>query len=313
MSGTDEVASQLVETIPSSLADVRIDRVVSLVADISRSMAAALIEAGGVRLDDVVVVAGKEKVLVGQTLQIDTALVPAPEVPHPDDRVPLDVVHADAEVIVVNKHAGVVVHPGAGNQTGTLVNALLAKFPEIATVGDVMRPGIVHRLDVGTTGLLVVARTPNAYEHLVRQMAERTVTRVYLALVWGAPSSEHGVIDAPIGRDQRDPTRMAVVVDGRPSRTHYSVQRQFHSPKDVALVECRLETGRTHQIRVHLASIGHPVVGDANYGGVRPGVHAKRPMLHARELAFDHPGSGERVVFESAMPADVSAVLATLT
>ena len=130
---------------------------------------------------------------------------------------------------------------------------------------------------------------------------------------WGIPASVNGVIDAPIGRDQRDATRMAVVVDGRPSRTHYAVERSFHVPKEASLVECRLETGRTHQIRVHLASIGHPVVGDAQYGGVRAGLRAGRPMLHARELAFDHPGSGERQSFSAAAPDDFTALVASLS
>jgi 23S rRNA pseudouridine1911/1915/1917 synthase len=157
-----------------------------------------------------------------------------------------------------------------------------------------------------------VARTQRAYESLVEQLTLRSVSRVYSVVAWGIPVSAHGVIDAPIGRDQRDPTRMAVVVDGRPSRTHYAVERSFHVPKEVSLVECRLETGRTHQIRVHLASIGHPVVGDATYGGVRPGLRAARPMLHARELAFDHPATGERCSFSAPLPNDFVALVASL-
>ncbi len=309
---TGGLARRITETIPASLAGVRIDRVVSLIADISRSAASALIESGGVSVDGAVVTAGKEKMTEGQLIVVDVTQAKGPALPEPDSSVSLDVVYADDDVIVVNKDAGVVVHPGAGNQSGTLVNFLLAAYPEIAVVGDPMRPGLVHRLDAGTTGLLVVARTPAAYESLVGQLASRSVTRVYSVLVWGVPVSMNGVIDAPIGRDQRDPTRMAVVVDGRASRTHYAVQRAFHEPKDAALVECRLETGRTHQIRVHLASIGHPVVGDATYGGVRAGLRAKRPMLHAQELAFDHPVSGERRAFTATTPADFDDMLAAL-
>nr|MBU6202466.1 RluA family pseudouridine synthase [Acidobacteriota bacterium] len=309
---TGGLARRITETIPASLAGVRIDRVVSLIADISRSAASALIESGGVSVDGAVVTAGKEKMTEGQLIVVDVTQAKGPALPEPDSSVSLDVVYADDDVIVVNKDAGVVVHPGAGNQSGTLVNFLLAAYPEIAVVGDPMRPGLVHRLDAGTTGLLVVARTPAAYESLVGQLASRSVTRVYSVLVWGVPVSMNGVIDAPIGRDQRDPTRMAVVVDGRASRTHYAVQRAFHEPKDAALVECRLETGRTHQIRVHLASIGHPVVGDATYGGVRAGLRAKRPMLHAQELAFDHPVSGERRTFTATTPADFDDMLAAL-
>lgn len=310
---TGGLARRVTETIPASLADVRIDRVVSLIADVSRSAAAALIEAGAVTLDGVVVAAGKEKVENGQTITVDITKASGPELPAPDSSVMLDVVHIDDDVIVVNKPAGLVVHPGAGNKAGTMVNYLLAAYPEIAKVGDPMRPGIVHRLDAGTTGLIAVARTQQAYESLVEQLTLRSVTRVYSVIVWGIPASLNGVIDAPIGRDQRDPTRMAVVVDGRPSRTHYAVERSFHEPKEASLVECRLETGRTHQIRVHLASIGHPVVGDAQYGGVRAGLRAARPMLHARELAFDHPRTGERSSFSTPAPADFAALVAMLS
>lgn len=310
---TGGLARRVTETIPASLADMRTDRVVSLIADVSRSAAAALIEAGAVTLDGVVVTAGKEKVENGQTITVDITKASGPELPAPDSSVMLDVVHIDDDVIVVNKPAGLVVHPGAGNKSGTMVNYLLAAYPEIAKVGDPMRPGIVHRLDAGTTGLIAVARTQQAYESLVEQLTLRSVTRVYSVIVWGIPASLNGVIDAPIGRDQRDPTRMAVVVDGRPSRTHYAVERSFHEPKEASLVECRLETGRTHQIRVHLASIGHPVVGDAQYGGVRAGLRAARPMLHARELAFDHPRTGERSSFSTPAPADFAALVAMLS
>lgn len=310
---TTDIARRIAETIPASLAGVRIDRVVSLIADISRNAAAMLIEAGGVSVDGSVVSSGKEKMIEGQSIVIDVAQAKGPELPAADTTKAMDVVYVDDDVIVVNKEAGVVVHPGAGNQSGTMVNFLLAGYPDIAGVGDPMRPGLVHRLDAGTTGLIVVARTQQAYESLVEQLSSRSVTRVYSVLVWGNPISLNGVIDAPIGRDQRDPTRMAVVVDGRASRTHYAVQQSFHEPKDAALVECRLETGRTHQIRVHLASIGHPVVGDATYGGVRAGLRAGRPMLHAKELAFDHPRTGERRTFTTPTPQDLSALLALLS
>lgn len=310
---TTGIARRIAETIPASLAGVRIDRVVSLIADISRNAAAMLIEAGGVSVDGSVVSSGKEKMIEGQSIIIDVAQAKGPELPAADTTKAMDVVYVDDDVIVVNKEAGVVVHPGAGNQSGTMVNFLLAGYPDIAGVGDPMRPGLVHRLDAGTTGLIVVARTQQAYESLVEQLSSRSVTRVYSVLVWGNPISLNGVIDAPIGRDQRDPTRMAVVVDGRASRTHYAVQQSFHEPKDAALVECRLETGRTHQIRVHLASIGHPVVGDATYGGVRAGLRAGRPMLHAKELAFDHPRTGERRTFTTPTPQDFSALLALLS
>jgi len=310
---TTGTARRVTETIPASLADVRIDRVVSLIADISRNAAAALIESGAVTLDGDVVSAGKGKVATGQVITVDISAASGPELPAADPSQTLDVIHVDADVLVVNKPAGLVVHPGAGNKTGTMVNYLLAAYPEIASVGDPMRPGIVHRLDAGTTGLVAVARTQLAYESLVEQLTMRSVTRVYSVVVWGVPTSLNGVIDAPIGRDQRDPTRMAVVVDGRPARTHYAVERSFRAPKDASLVECRLETGRTHQIRVHLASIGHPVVGDAQYGGVRAGIRAARPMLHAHRLGFDHPRTGERCEFASELPGDFATLVASLS
>ena len=214
--------------------------------------------------------------------------------------------------VVIDKPAGLVVHPGAGNNEGTLVNGLLARFPDIAEVGEAHRPGIVHRLDIGTSGMLVVARTEHAYHELVHALSQRDVGRVYRTLVWGCPSNPHGVIDAPIGRDHRDPMKMAVVVDGKTARTRYEVLDSYRAPAHVTELECRLETGRTHQIRVHLAAIGHPVVGDAAYGGVRSGVVSPRPFLHAARLEFEHPVTGEELAFESPMPADLLAVLADL-
>jgi 23S rRNA pseudouridine1911/1915/1917 synthase len=188
------------------------------------------------------------------------------------------------------------------------VNGLLALDPGIANVGDPARPGIVHRLDRDTSGLLVVARTPQAHARLVAALSERRVERAYDALVWGVPDARRGVIDAPIGRSVHRRTRMAVRGEGRAARTRYEVVREFSRPK-VALLDCRLETGRTHQIRVHLAAIGHPVVGDATYGGARQSLPLDRPFLHARHLAFDHPVTGERVEVDEPLPPDLQAVL----
>ena len=220
-------------------------------------------------------------------------------------------VHVDAEVIVVDKPAGLVVHPGSGVGGGTLVNALLARYPDLAGVGDPERPGVVHRLDRGTSGLMVVARTPAAYESLVAQLADHRVARVYEALVHGTVEAAAGLVDAPIGRSSHDPTRRAVRHDGRPARTRYEAAARFTGPVPATLLRCRLETGRTHQIRVHLQAIGHPVVGDDRYGGrVPPGVALARPFLHAAELGFDHPDGRGRVAFEAQLPADLAAVLA---
>ncbi len=298
------------EIIPAALNDQRLDRIVALIADVSRASAASLIKAGGVVVDGVCAEAGKTKITEGQTIQIDTALLPKKELPTADAAVVLDVVFVDSHVVVINKRAGLVVHPGAGNPTGTMVNGALAMYPEMAMAGDPLRPGVVHRLDAGTTGLMVMARTQSAYEALVDALSKREVKRTYLALVWGHPTVLSGTIDAPIGRDQKDPTRMGVVVDGKTARTRFEVKSKFDLPLPASLVECNLETGRTHQIRVHLESIGHPVVGDSTYGGARSSLSAPRPMLHAAQLAFVHPISGEAMSFETQMPDDMKVLLA---
>jgi 23S rRNA pseudouridine1911/1915/1917 synthase len=221
-------------------------------------------------------------------------------------------VHADEAVVVVDKPAGVVVHPGSGRSSGTLVHGLLDRFPDIAGVGQPGRPGIVHRLDAGTSGLLVVARTEDAYVALVAQLASRTVERTYLALTWGHFEAPSGVVDAPIARAARHRTRMAVSSAGRGARTRYDVVESFQDPAPLTLVECRLETGRTHQIRVHLAAIAHPVVGDATYGGARERLGLTRPFLHARGLAFDHPVTDDRCRFDSPLPDDLEELHARL-
>jgi len=301
------------EEIPSALAGDRLDRVVALLADLSRAQSAALIAGGGVTVDGVVAAAGKVKLEEGQTITIDTAQLPEKERPQPDSAVEVDVVHADADVIVVNKQRGLVVHPGAGNAAGTLVNGLVARYPEIAGVGDPFRPGIVHRLDAGTTGLMVVARSQRAYDSLVEQLSQRLVHREYVAVAVGSFEAKSGVIDAAIGRDVRELTKMAVRVDGKPARTHYEVLREFDTPILATLVRCDLETGRTHQIRVHLAAIGHPVLGDATYGGVRSTVPFGRPALHAVRLSFAHPASNAPMSFDAPLPGDIEELLSRLS
>jgi 23S rRNA pseudouridine1911/1915/1917 synthase len=285
---------------------------VALLLDVSRSAAATVIEAGGAGVDGAVCTSGKLRLVEGQRVEVDPSKVPVASLPGAEPDIEFGVVHQDEAVIVVDKPAGLVVHPGAGNPHGTLVNGLLARFPDIAGVGELHRPGIVHRLDAGSSGLLVVARTQPAADALIDQFATHSATRAYIALVWGHPEAPHGVIDAPIGRSRQDPLRMAVVADGRPSRTEYRVLRRFDSPAELALLDCRLETGRTHQIRVHLSSINHPLVGDPVYGQRRPRLQLERPFLHAAELAFDHPDTGERVTFHSELADDLAARLATL-
>ena len=301
------------EEIPSALAGDRLDRVVALLADLSRAQSAALIAGGGVAIDGEPAVAGKVKLEEGQSITIDTALLPEKERPRGDASVRVNVVHADDDVIVVDKQQGLVVHPGAGNPTGTLVNGLLALYPEIAAVGDPFRPGIVHRLDAGTTGLMVVARSAEAYESLVDQLSQRLVHREYVAVAVGTFDAKSGVIDAAIGRDARELTKMAVRVDGKFARTRYAVLREFHEPIIASLVRCELETGRTHQIRVHLAAVGHPVLGDATYGGVRSTVPFSRPALHAVRLTFAHPTNGTEMSFEAALPADIEGLISRLS
>ncbi len=300
------------EEVPPALADQRLDRIVALLADVSRSDSTVLVAAGAVTVDGEVATSGKVRIGLGSIVTIDPAALPTIPLPGPDPAVVYTVVFHDDHVIVVDKPAGLVVHPGAGNVDGTLVNGILARFPDVAGVADPTRPGIVHRLDAGSSGLLVVARTDEAAEELISQFADHTATRRYEALVWGHPAAPHGIIDAPIGRDRRDPLKMAVVADGRAARTEYEVSTRFDRPAEVARVRCRLETGRTHQIRVHLTSIGHPLVGDTVYGGRRPTLGLTRPFLHAAELAFDHPATGERVTFESPLPADLVELEGTL-
>ena len=301
----------MIETIPAALDGERVDRVISLITGCSRTQAVALVDAGAVRVDGDVVTQRSRRLRVGEQIDVPDVDL-APPLPKSDPAVAYTLVYEDEQVLVIDKPAGVVVHPGAGNLDGTLVNGLLARFPELASVGDPLRPGIVHRLDKGTSGLLVVARTPLAYDDLVGQLAAHEAHRGYRALAWGEFDTPRGVIDAPIGRSDRDPTKMVVSQKGRAARTHYEVDQTFHEPVIVSLLTCVLETGRTHQIRVHLAAIGHPVVGDDRYRGTRPGLHVGRPWLHACTLRFAHPESGEELSFSSPLPEDLVAVLDTL-
>lgn len=305
--------NHVTEEVPAPLDGQRIDRVVAMLTGLSRAEATALVQAGGVHVDDVAVTKRTERIHTGQIVVIDVPEAVVPVGPEADPDVEVPVVHVDGHVIVIDKPAHLVVHPGAGHREGTLVNGLLARFPELADVGDPARPGIVHRLDRGTSGLLMVARTQMAYEALVAQLGARTVLRRYRALAWGHPESLRGLIDAPIGRSARQPTKMAVVTDGKEARTSYEVEHRYVDPVEVSAITCRLETGRTHQIRVHLSAIGHPVVGDDRYHGIRQSLPCPRPFLHAEQLGFDHPVTGDHLVFESALPADLGAVLAGLT
>jgi 23S rRNA pseudouridine1911/1915/1917 synthase len=283
--------------VPGTLAGERIDRAVALLTGWTRGDVQALLARDAIVVDGRPV--GKSHRLVEGTV-IELLDEPAADAaPLGEPEVALDVRYADDDVIVVAKPAGLVVHPGAGHAGGTLVNGLLARY-DLAAVGDPERPGIVHRLDRETSGLLVVARTPEAYDALVRALAAHDVERRYDTVVVGEPEARHGTVDAPIGRSVRNPTRMAVRAGGREARTHYEVVTRY---EDAAQLSVSLETGRTHQIRVHLAAIGHPVLGDAFYG--QPDDRIDRPFLHAAELAFVHPVSGVEIRCHAPWPEDL--------
>jgi len=304
---------RVLETIPSALAGERVDRVVSMLGGCSRADAAALVGAGQVRVAGAVAITRSAKVRLGDTVEFElpdrstaSILVPEPEIVVP-------LVHEDEHLLVIDKPAGLIVHPGAGQPTGTLVHGLLARYPELVGVGaDPARPGVVHRLDKGTSGLLLVARTQVAYAALVAALSARAVHRRYRTLVWGAVAAASGLIDAPIGRSSREAMKMAVAVRGKEARTRYEVLATFSEPVEVTELACTLETGRTHQIRVHLSSIGHPVVGDLRYHGARQSLPMGRPFLHAELLELDHPVTGDALRFESALPDDLRQVLAQL-
>jgi 23S rRNA pseudouridine1911/1915/1917 synthase len=306
-----------------------------MLTGVSRSAAAELVSLGAVRIDGAVVVQRSRKVNEHERLEVlDRALEdarhPSPASLPADEEyggVSFNVVHEDDQLIVVDKPPGLVVHHGAGHARGTLVDGLLERFSDLKELarlmaesgsGDPTRPGIVHRLDKGTSGLMVVARTEAAAESLSEQLRTRQAGRQYLALVAGELVHDSGVVDAAVGRSGRVATRMAVTPKGRPARTAYRVLERIEGPPECSLIEAKLETGRTHQVRVHMAAIGHPVGGDDRYGersrttaivaGADPPLDSGRLFLHAHQLTVDHPAGG-RVTWTSPLPADLDAVL----
>jgi len=304
-------------TVPDDSDGLRLDRfLVSLLPEQSRSQIQRLIKDGHV------LVGGREAkanqaVKSGQAIVVD-APAPVEAVPQAE-ALPLPILYQDKHLIVVDKPAGMVVHPAAGHASGTLVNALLHHVDDLSGIGGEKRPGIVHRLDRGTSGLMVVAKHDAAHEELARQFAEREVEKEYTALVWGEVMAGRR-IDAPIGRDPGDRKKMASAESKRMRRSREAVTRIVraeHFGRTMTLAGVAIHTGRTHQIRVHLSAIGHPVVGDALYGGVHrrvPGdlravTHLERPFLHAAKLAFKHPEDGRRMEFHSELPADLQHVL----
>jgi 23S rRNA pseudouridine1911/1915/1917 synthase len=291
--------------VPGALGGMRLDQALARsFPQYSRNRLQAWLRAGHVRMNGAAVTDASLAVAGGET--IDLAPPPAPDATPRAQAMPLDIVYEDRDLLVIDKPAGLVVHPGAGVPDRTLMNALLAHAPQLA---GVPRAGIVHRLDKDTSGLLVVAKNVSAQAKLAEQLAARTVRRVYLAIVQGDPPAS-GRIDAPIGRDVRARTRMAVTHRGKEARTSYRVlERYGHA----ALVECRLETGRTHQIRVHFQHIRHPLVGDAVYRrGTRHGLSFARQALHAAELSLVHPRTGRSMSWTSPLPRDMQKLLKSL-
>jgi len=295
-------------TVPVDMAGERFDKVIAALLDLSRGRVREIIDAGCVTVDGAPVRPG------GRAAPGTSIAVNIPDVDEslaPDASVEFGIVHEDADIVIVDKPVGVVVHPGSGRSMGTLANGLLDRYPDIEGVGQQDRWGIVHRLDRDTSGLLVVARTQRSYDLLVDMMRERAITRRYLAGAAGVFTSTTGTIDAPIARDPSNPTRMTVERSGREAITHYRRLAQW-TDRDVTLLSVSLETGRTHQIRVHMRAIGRPILGDGAYG--RRGVIGDpgRPWLHARQLSFDHPTRDLRIDAVSPLPSDLSASLDTL-
>lgn len=303
----------------------RADRVMAdQLQGLSRSRLKALIEERRVTIDGVLLVNPSHRVKAGQSLVVD---IPVPVTDTPvAQAIDLTVVYEDDQLIVIDKPAGLVVHPAPGNRDATLVNALLAHCGQsLQGIGGVRRPGIVHRIDKDTTGLIVVAKTERAHAHLSAAFADHTIERAYQAIVWGMPSPREGTIETLIGRSPVNRKKMAVVTrGGKQAITHYQVLKPLGLT--AALVECRLETGRTHQIRVHMTEMGHGLVGDQTYGRTRPGrtrhlkseaiaalAGFKRQALHAAILGFTHPVTGEALCFESPLPPDLEDLMKILS
>lgn len=297
------MADQVETEIPDSLDGSRVDKAIADLFEVSRAIASQVV-ADGVLIDGFEADAS-DRVRTGQVITCrrpDEAVALAPE------PVEFVVLHEDQEVIVAGKPAGVVVHPAGARSSGTLAAGLLERYPELEGVGAADRWGLVHRLDKDTSGTILVARSSKAYEALTAELRRREIERVYTALVEGGMGAPTGTVDAPIGRDPSRPTRRAVVPGGKQARTHYEVDH-YYETSDVSLVEVRLETGRTHQIRVHMAAIGHPVAGDVTYGASRRDLSVPRTFLHASKVTFTHPTSGECHTVEAPLPTDLATVL----
>ncbi len=311
-------AAQVVE-VSTALDGERVDRALAMITGLSRADISALISAGGVSINGERVQVRHHRVAPGDVIAFDDTISSPAAALRPAERgaIAFTVVYEDASIIVVDKPAGLVVHPGAGHRDDTLASGLIERFPDLVGAaemgaGDVERPGIVHRLDKDTSGLMVVARTPSSFRSLVSQLAERSMGREYRALALGSFDNDAGTIEAPIGRSTRFPTKMTVNASGREARTHYRVLERFDEPIALSLVHLRLETGRTHQIRVHLSAIGHPVAGDVRYGGKKRELLLDRPFLHAEFLRLVHPETQELMQWRSELPDDLVRCLERL-
>lgn len=302
-------------------AKIRVDKWLAACTDLSRSRVSALIDQGAVFLNGVCLRDQDKKTAAGEVYRIE---IPAPVDAVPQAQpIPLDIVYEDADLLVVNKPAGMVVHPAAGNYDGTLVNALLSHCREsLSGIGGVIRPGIVHRLDKETSGLMVIAKNDEAHKGLSAQFAVHSLERCYLALIWGRLFPAQGVIETQIGRSSVNRKKMAVVKSGgKRAETHYRTI-SLYAGGAVSLAECSLKTGRTHQVRVHMTALGHPLVGDKTYGKV-PGtarhnpvlaaaVNFSRQALHSYKMSFEHPATHQIMRFEIPLPADMLAVVDAL-
>ncbi len=326
---------------PKSLGGIRLDRAISMLIDCGRKQARQLVEEGCVKMNKKLVNSASVKLEENDLIELEFSGESFTEQPpEPDPEIVFEVVHEDTNFLVVNKPVGLVVHPGAGNPDKTLVNGLLTRYPEIASVGESdFRPGIVHRLDKDTSGLMLVARSQDAYENFKQAIAEREVVREYGVICHGVLLNSNGVIDAPLARSNKNRLKMSVQSDGKPARTHYELIQELDNDIDKAsLIYCHLETGRTHQIRVHLASIGHAVWGDSIYVPQKKSKDKPQQIknsqikdsskptkaspqstsdtflaLYARRLKFRHPISGDSLEFELAMPAPFRELLSNLS
>jgi 23S rRNA pseudouridine1911/1915/1917 synthase len=317
-----DAAGHLALVVEPADAGARVDRLLGrvLAPRWSRSFLSALVEQGSILVDGRPV---KSSFRVAPGMRVEGELGTSADVLPQPEPMALDVLHADEQLIVVNKPVGLVIHPGTGAKSGTLVNGLLGRFPEIAAVGRADRPGIVHRLDRDTSGVMVVARTNDAARSLVNQFKAKTVRKQYTAVVWGVMPFDSDWIDLPLGPDSKTPALRAVVREGgQPASTFYKVERRLPA---MTIVTAEPRTGRTHQIRVHLEHIGYPIVGDRSYGRRaqvqyarwcdkrrehgRPVPALSRQALHARRVTLEHPGTGERVTYEAPLPADMAELL----